>query len=422
MTLGYYWRLVRDNRNFRRLWLAQIVSEMGDWFYVVAIYSLLLEFTGKAQSVGLALVLQVLPSTLVGPTAGVVNDRIRRRYVMIAADLARFLIVLGMILVRSREMAWLVYPLLFLETVMWGFFEPARSALLPNIVGEDQLVTANTVSSITWSFNFAVSSALGGFVTVLLGRDAVFIINALSFPCSALLIGGIQIHEPHTAGTAPFRLSELVNFSPVAEGIRYIRRDSRLLSTVLLKGGMGIMGANWVIFPIMGERVFPVLSGGIHPSRGAVLGMSFLMGARGVGAFLGPLSATRWAGSRHSRMRLGILIGFLAGAVGYVLLSQAPVLALACACVALAHGGASIVWVFSTTLLQRFSDDRFRGRLFAADLGFFTFVIALSGYAASVAIDRGIGVRTAALYTGLATFLPVLVWLWAMRLWRDRRL
>lgn len=422
MTLGYYWRLVRDNRNFRRLWLAQIVSEMGDWFYIVAIYSLLLEFTGKAQSVGLALVLQVLPSTLVGPTAGVVNDRIRRKYVMIAADLARFLIVLGMILVRSREMAWLVYPLLFLETVMWGFFEPARSALLPNIVGEDQLVTANTVSSITWSFNFAVSSALGGFVTVLLGRDAVFIINALSFLCSALLIGGIQIHEPHTAGTAPFRLSELVNFSPVAEGIRYIRRDSRLLSTVLLKGGMGIMGANWVIFPIMGERVFPVLSGGIDASRGAVLGMSFLMGARGVGAFLGPLSATRWAGSRHSRMRLGILIGFLAGAVGYVLLSQAPVLALACACVALAHGGASIVWVFSTTLLQRFSDDRFRGRLFAADLGFFTFVIALSGYAASVAIDRGIGVRTAALYTGLAMFLPVLVWLWAMRLWRDRRL
>src|SRR6202171_6572633 len=117
ISLGSYARLLRTNRNFRRLWLAQIVSEIGDWFYVVALYSLLLHFTGKAQSVGLALVLQVLPSTLVGPTAGVLNDRIRRQHVMIAADLARVIIVLGMMLVRSAQTVWLVYPLLFLETV-----------------------------------------------------------------------------------------------------------------------------------------------------------------------------------------------------------------------------------------------------------------------------------------------------------------
>jgi len=313
VTLGSYWRLVRDNRNFRQLWLAQIVSEMGDWFYILAIYSLLLQFTGKAQSVGLALVLQVLPSTLVGPTAGVVNDRVRRKYVMIAADLARMVIVLGMTLVRSAQMVWLVYPLLFFETVMFGFFEPARSAVLPNVVGEDQLATANTASSITWSFNFAVSSALGGLVAVLLGRDAVFVLNALSFLCSALLIGGMRFHEPHAPDAPPFRLRELADFSPVAEGVRYIRSDARLLVTVLLKGGIGIMGANWVIFPIMGERVFPVHFGGIDASRGAVLGMSLLMGARGVGALIGPISATRWAGEYRSRMRVGILIGFLCG-------------------------------------------------------------------------------------------------------------
>ena len=312
MTLESYWRLVRDNRNFRRLWLAQIVSEMGDWFYIVAIYSLLLQFTGKAQSLGLALVLQVLPSTLVGPTAGVINDRIRRKYVMIAADLARIVIVLGMMLVRSAEMVWLVYPLLFLETVMWGFFEPARSAVLPNIVGEDQLATANTVSSMTWSFNFAVSSAIGGLVTVLLGRNAVFILNAFSFLCSALLIRGMDFREPHASDTAPFRLRELVDFSPIAEGVRYIRRDARLLATVLLKGGIGLLGANWVIFPIMGERVFPLRLAGIDTARAAVIGMSLLMGARGIGALIGPFTATQWAGGSDSRMRRGILIAFSA--------------------------------------------------------------------------------------------------------------
>ena len=104
-------RLLRGNRNFRRLWMAQIVSEIGDWFYTLSIYTLLLQLTGHASSVALALVLQVLPQTLVGPTAGVVNDRLRRKQVMIAADLVRCVIVLAMLLVRSRSTVWLVYPL-----------------------------------------------------------------------------------------------------------------------------------------------------------------------------------------------------------------------------------------------------------------------------------------------------------------------
>src|SRR5246127_4036487 len=103
-----YVRLLRDNRNFRRLWAAQIVSEIGDWFYTLSIYSLLLQFTGRASSVALALVLQVIPQTLAGPTAGVVNDRLKRKHVMIAADLIRFVVVLSMLLVRSRAMVWLV--------------------------------------------------------------------------------------------------------------------------------------------------------------------------------------------------------------------------------------------------------------------------------------------------------------------------
>ncbi len=93
ISIFEYGRLVRGNRNFRKLWLAQIVSEIGDWFYTIAIFSLLLELTGKAQSVAIGLVLWVLPQTFIGPIAGAVNDRISRRKVMIFADLARVVIV-----------------------------------------------------------------------------------------------------------------------------------------------------------------------------------------------------------------------------------------------------------------------------------------------------------------------------------------
>src|SRR5215472_6910316 len=107
--LRAYLHLLRSNRNYRMLWIAQVVSELGDWFYTLAVYSLLLELTGnRAQAVGLAVVLQVLPQTFAAPTAGVVNDRIRRKAIMIGADLARFLVVLGMLLVRSPAVAWLV--------------------------------------------------------------------------------------------------------------------------------------------------------------------------------------------------------------------------------------------------------------------------------------------------------------------------
>lgn len=133
ISLSSYARLVRSNRNFRRLWLAQIVSEIGDWFYTLSIYTLLLQLTGHASSVALALVLQVLPQTLVGPTAGVMNDRLRRKYVMIAADLGRFAIVLSMLFVRTASMVWLVYVLLLLETILAAFFEPARNSVIPQI-------------------------------------------------------------------------------------------------------------------------------------------------------------------------------------------------------------------------------------------------------------------------------------------------
>src|SRR5215467_8963141 len=130
--LAAYLRLLRNNRNFRLLWLAQVVSELGDWFYSLAVFNLLLELTNnRAQSVALAVVLQVLPHTFAAPTAGVINDRISRRSIMIGADVARCLIVLGMLGVRTPGTVWLVYPLLLLETVGAAFFETAHSAVIP---------------------------------------------------------------------------------------------------------------------------------------------------------------------------------------------------------------------------------------------------------------------------------------------------
>jgi predicted MFS family arabinose efflux permease len=415
VSFSSYLRLLGGNRNFRRLWGAQVVSELGDWFYTLAIYNLLLQLTGHAGSVALALVLQVLPQTLIGPTSGVVNDRLRRKHVMIVADIGRIFIVLCMLLVRSKEMVWLVYPLLVAETVLAAFFEPARSSVIPNIVAPADVVLANTLSSSTWSLNLMLGATLGGVVAALLGRDAVFGLNALSFAISAALIFGMRFTEPHAEGAHPLRVGELVDFSPIVAGIRYVRSHVRLRATILVKAGNLIIGPGWVLFTVMGQNEFAVRWHGLDPARGAFLGMSLLLGARGLGALIGPLLTAPWAGHWIPRLEMAIFWGYLGTAAGYILLGVSGRLWQACLCVILGHLGSSIVWVFSTTLLQLQSDDRFRGRVFSADLGFCMFTIAAGAYLAGRFVDWGFAARHVASVAGMLMLIPAMLWGWAIR-------
>lgn len=410
VTFRSYLRLLGENRNFRRLWGAQVVSELGDWFYTLAIYNLLLQLTGRAGSVALALVLQVLPQTFIGPTAGVVNDRLRRKRVMIAADLGRMAIVLCMLLIRSKEMVWLVYPLLMAETLLAAFFEPARNAVIPNIVQRVDVVVANTLSSTTWSVNLMVGATLGGFVAALFGRNAVFVLNALSFAASAALIWGMHFAEPHTEGSHPFHVRELVDFSPIIAGIRYVRSQVRLRATIFVKFGNLIIGPSWVLFTVMGQNEFAVRWRGMAPERGGFLGMSLLLGARGLGALLGPVMAASWAGHWKARLERAIFWAYLATATGYTLLGIAGHLWQACLCVMLAHCGGSIIWVFSTTLLQLQSEDKFRGRVFAADMGLAMLTIATGAYLAGRFVDWGFAARHIASVAGMLMLIPAALW------------
>jgi hypothetical protein len=329
---------------------------------------------------------------------------------MIFSDLARATIIACMLLVRSPAMIWLAYPLLAAETVMWGLFEPARNAIIPNIVAEDEVILANTLSATTWSMNLFLGGALGGLVAAFLGRDLVFVLDVLSFLASASLIRRMAFAEPHSEGRPALRWRDLANFSEVREGWRYIRSHRSLLPAVFVKAGLGVTGASWVIFTVMGKRIFPVTGFGVSAERGAILGMSFLMGARGLGALIGPLAAAPWAQQRQERLRLGIFLGFLFYGFGYVLLNFAPKAWIAYAIVVPSHMGGAIIWVFSTVLLQLLAEDRFRGRVFSAELSFCTTMLAAGAFFAGMAMDHGIPVRRVCLYTGLCTLLAGTLW------------
>ncbi len=143
--------LLRNNRNFRQLWLGQVVSQMGDWFDTIALYTIILNLTGSGRDIGLLLVARFVPSFIFGPLSGVVADRFNRRTIMIVSDLLRALVVLGFLFVRRADQLWIIYVLTVAQLALSTFFEPAKTAAIPSIVSDRELVSANAIASVTWS-------------------------------------------------------------------------------------------------------------------------------------------------------------------------------------------------------------------------------------------------------------------------------
>jgi hypothetical protein len=208
-----------------------------------------------------------------------------------------------------------------------------------------------------------------------------------------------------------------VDFSPIAEGVRYVRRDPKLMATIFVKAGVGLAGANWVILPVLGERVFRVQVAGLSAVQAGALGMSTLFASRGLGAIFGSFLGGNFAGTNRARLRWTILAGFGMLAAGYVALGAAGSLAVAALTLMVAHAGGSACWTASSTLLQKQTDDRFRGRVFSAEFAFSMLLVSVSSFAAGQVVDRGVDVRTVAVATGAVMLLPVAAWLIAGRAW-----
>ena len=144
-----YIDLLRRNRSFRQLWLGQVVSQMGDWFDTIALYTIILRLTGSGRDIGLLLVARFVPSFFFGPISGVIADRFSRQRIMIVSDVLRAVVVLGFLFVRRADQLWIIYVLTVFQLGLSTFFEPAKTAAIPSIVEDRELVAANAISSVT---------------------------------------------------------------------------------------------------------------------------------------------------------------------------------------------------------------------------------------------------------------------------------
>jgi hypothetical protein len=293
-----------------------------------------------------------------------------------------------------------------------AFFEPARTATIPNITSADELIPANAASSAMWSAMLAIGASIGGLVTAFAGRDIAFVINAASFFASAVFIGQTRYDATPAPGPRPRGLAALSGLSDLIEGFRYLRRHTHVAALMFVKFGWGIAGGVLLLLTIFGQRVFPV--GG-----STAAGIGVLYGARGIGAGLGPITLRWILGQTPRALRRSIGPAYFMVGAFYVLLAFAPTLPVAAAAVLCAHFGGSILWVFSTVLLQMEVPDRFRGRVFAAELALVTLSSSASSYWTAYQLDHaGWSPRTLSFALGAMFMVPGAVWLLILSRWQ----
>ncbi len=409
--LGYI-ELLRNNRGFRQLWLGQVVSQMGDWFNTIALYTIILNLTGSGRDVGLLLVARFVPSFVFGPVSGVLADRFSRRSIMIVSDLLRAVVVLGFLFVRRADQLWIIYVLTVLQLGLSTFFEPAKTAAIPSIVSDRELVPANAISSVTWSAMLTLGAAIGGFMTGWFGTDVAFILDSLTFLLSAALIASVRLPKRPPREKSKLTIGKALGITQTIEGARYVKHRPRVLALLLVKPAWGLGGGILTLLAVFGERVFPL-------GRSAATGIGVLFAARGIGTAVGPIVARRISGEGKKRMQASIGISFLIGGLFYIAFGSTTSFVIALIVLGVAHTGGSILWVFSTVLLQREVEDNYRGRVFAAELALLTLTMAASNYAAGEMLDPfGFSPRLVAIGIGTVFLIPGVIW-FATRRWWD---
>lgn len=373
-----YLTLVRENHNYRRLWLAQIISNFGDWFGILAVYAIIQRFSGSELLLGLIIVVKMLSLASFSPIAGYITDRFNRRQLMIWCDIIRGIVVLGFLVITSESLLWIAYFLMAVQMAFSAIFEPAKTSSIPNVTSSTELVNANILSAASWSVIFTSGMAFGGFATDLLGTDIVFIINAITYLVSSWFIYKADIPQKMMSPDEKYRTRNPLH--GIRDGIRYLYSNKNVLRPTLAKGTFTMcVGALVYMLIIVAEDVLMMGS----------IGLGILYAARGVGTGIGPVVGRRVFKRENTWVKGMGFFMIMAGGM-YAFVSMSGALLWMGLFVMLAHMASGSNWVMSTVLLQRRAPDQYRGRVFSLEWLLFTLAQSVSVTAAALILEFNI--------------------------------
>jgi len=401
-----FFNLLRRNVNYRRMWSGQIVSEIGDHFNNIAVFSLVIANTKSGMVVTGVMLARAIPAMLVGPFAGVLLDRLDRKRVMIASDLVRAVVALGFILALKQNSHSMLYLLSALLMVASPFFTSGRSAILPVIADNEELHTANSLTQTTQWTTLTIGTFLGGVSVMQFGFEWAFVFNALSFLFSAACISRLRLPSgSFRAKRADLNETDVVRpWHEYMDGLRYMRSTPFLLALALVGVGWASGGgAAQILFTLFGEVVF---------HRGPS-GIGVLWASAGVGLLIGGAFA-HWLGKRIAfpGYKLTIFIAYLIHGSSYVVFSQMKQFWLALIFIGVSRAAVAVSSVLNFTQLLKHVPDEFRGRVFATFETMQWSVMMLSMMGAGIA-SQHYSPRTIGAVSGVLSSMTAVYWGWA---------
>jgi MFS family permease len=407
--LGQFRDLLRDNPNYRYTWLGQVVSEIGDYFNNIAVFSLVMETSGSGLVVSGVMLARAIPAVIAGPVAGVLLDRFDRRRIMIASDLVRFVVALAFLFTLREPRPWLLYALSALLMFASPFFTSGRAAILPAIVTPAELHAANSLTQTTQWATLTLGTMLAGWSAAKLGFAWAFIINALSFLFSAAAIARLRVPGGFRAQAPPAAVSAVRPWHEYREGLRYMLSVPLIFGIAMISVGWATGGgAAQVLFTLFGEQVF---------RRGAA-GIGEIWGFAGVGlmlgGWLGHILGTRVGFRGYKRT---ISIAYVLHGAAYVAFSQMTAYWAALLFMMLSRVGMAVCSVLNNAQLLRHTADEYRGRVFATLESLRWGVMMISMAAAGIA-SQYVDPRTLGAVAGVLSSLTAVWWGWAN--WRGR--
>ena len=359
LTKGYF-EFFFSNPKFRRLWAASVISLLGEWFNTIALFFLILEYSGSEFLLGILFSVRMALFAISQPFNGLLADRFSRKSLMLWANLLQVGLALSFLLVDGPEDMWWLVAVSGLMMLLHGVYVTAERAALPNIVDDEDLITANAIDSASWSSALCIGAMLGGIVVSVWGTDMAFIIDSYTFLLSALLLVPLNF----TQNIDPKMKGPLLKtaFSNIKIGWSRIYSDKKVLRIVFAKSSWNIAGAGLA-------GVFLVLAGSELTGYGAAFGFGLFFFARGLGTGIGPILARALFKDKSKWPSLiGIMVtisGFFYLLVGISLDIYLPLTVLLIICAHSASGGN---WVLSTVLTQMWVEDEVRGRVFSMDM------------------------------------------------------
>ena len=398
--------LLRDNRNYRHTWIGQIVSEVGDHFNNVAVFSLAVAATRSGLVVTGLMLSRAIPAMLAGPLAGVTLDRFDRKRVMIASDLVRAVVAAGFILTVKHPNTWMLYALSAMLMLASPFFTSGRSSILPSIATRDELHTANSLTQTTQWTTLAVGAFLAGTSVMQFGYRWAFLGNSVSFLVSAacisrLFLAGRGFRPPRSALTE----AEVARpWHEYAEGLRYMRSVPLILGLLMVNVGWATGGgAAQILFTIFAEMVF---------NRGPA-GLGMIWGFAGVGLLCGGWLAYSF-GRRLSfaNYKRSIVVCYIVHGGSYILFSRVRSFSWALALIALSRAGVGFSSVMNMGQLLRHVSNAYRGRVFATLESTTWSVMMISMMLAGIA-SQSWDPRTIGTVAGALSSTTAIYWGWA---------